>query len=335
MNRAHLFLSVSIATLAAGCEPTPDTPSDVRSGPRIIGHAPPPLPVPPDATLMVNPNRRVVSGAGEGRVGADTIKDSSGMLETKVWQCDSGASMAHQVVQCQVDPDFVLVGGGAWAIYGGAGALLTASYPVDLSILRTWEARSKDHIQSDPHFLRVYAFGLRVDGLSRDTLLGYISITQNTSDVTAHPVAAPDNLNDALPLGGGARVNYTGAGNLLTTLLAGSAASKDHVWSDPASITAYSLYIDTQVGSHPLTAFISNGGTSSDGGVQRAKVFKNPAYVATGIGALTSHNETAGGRLLTRIAPQSPGEFWVESKDHMVPDGGSTIALLYQIQARR
>lgn len=87
-----------------------------------------------------------------------------------------GGKSNKLIVHCSVDPDEVLVGGGC-ADYGssGNGALLTASYPEN-SALETWIAESKDHLGKDYHALYTYAIGMRLNGVSRNTLKSLMTL---------------------------------------------------------------------------------------------------------------------------------------------------------------
>jgi hypothetical protein len=121
----------------------------------------------------------------------------------------------HVFVDVSVPPDFVLIGGGAVVLeqmYPDA-ALLTASYPDNN--LSTWHAASKDHRFPFPHTLRGFAIGLKLKGLSRDELKKCIRVFTNTSGTDQYPnteVSVGDGYN---LIGGGAKINWSGEGNLL------------------------------------------------------------------------------------------------------------------------
>ncbi|NUS85706.1 MAG: hypothetical protein HOY75_23995 [Streptomyces sp.] len=140
--------------------------------------------------------------------------------------------------------DYVLVGGGFKVEWHGQGNLATASFPATET---SWKARSKDHLASDPANLRVYAIALK-----RNLPVGRVltSISRSDSTQTAHPAAVASVAPGYALTGGGAEVHYHGAGSLLwklepatTQTPSFSAASKDHLASDPSSLTAYSLGI--------------------------------------------------------------------------------------------
>ncbi|GAA2721898.1 MULTISPECIES: hypothetical protein [Streptomyces] len=139
--------------------------------------------------------------------------------------------------------DHVLVGGGFRVDWHGAGNLATASFPSSDS---TWQARSKDHGQSDPSSIRSYAIAL-----PRYLPVGRVDVARIPVDggPDAHPQATATLPPGYALTGGGGEVHWSGAGNLLWRLEPSrwapsfTAASKDHLWSSPATITAWALGI--------------------------------------------------------------------------------------------
>jgi hypothetical protein len=161
-----------------------------------------------------------------------------------VTRSDSGEA-PHPEAETGVSSEkFVLVGGGFRVDWRGAGNLGTASFP---STEFSWKARSKDHDISDPSNLRVFAIGIRRD-LPVGQVIGAISMAGSSQ--APHPAAVATVEEGFALTGGGAEVHFNGAGNLLWKLEPAtsrdpsfSAASKDHVDSDPSTITAYALGI--------------------------------------------------------------------------------------------
>lgn len=157
----------------------------------------------------------------------------------------TGESGSHTTADVQLAPDFVakggvLVGGGAFVNWQGAGNMLTASYPKDST---TWSANAKDHFESSPAPITVHAIGLRskVEGVSIE-----MKIKPFTSPITSHPTAKTSPDSGFTLVGGGALVTYAGAGNLLTASYPESSntwvvSSKDHLEGSPATITAYAI----------------------------------------------------------------------------------------------
>ena len=70
----------------------------------------------------------------------------------------TGVVAAHPAAQVCLDPAFTLSGGGAIDNWNGPGNLLTALYPQG----GCWVAAGKDHIDSSPASITVYAIGIRL-----------------------------------------------------------------------------------------------------------------------------------------------------------------------------
>lgn len=96
-----------------------------------------------------------------------------------------------------------------------------------------------------------------------------VQVLSATSGSEAHPrvAATAPILAPTHVVGGGARVDWTGAGNLLfnTSLAHGTrdwvAQSKDHLVSDAAGITSYVLYFDDPEQQYEVRAFYSASST--------------------------------------------------------------------------
>jgi len=131
-----------------------------------------------------------------------------------------------------------MTGGGAKVNWTSAGNLLTASYPIDQY---SWEARNKDHMIVSPAAITVYAIGIRRrDGgtILESRIFKYSGPKAQHPSVSVEP--------GFLLTGGGARVNWTGVGNILTSSYSAgdgtwNASSKDHSFADSATITAYAI----------------------------------------------------------------------------------------------
>jgi hypothetical protein len=294
--------------------------------------------LPPGSRVMVNPNRRLVgSPAGEGRVGAISISDGSGTVTAKIWMCANHSPVSHPVIQCAVDPEYVLVGGGAWAAASGAGGLLTASYPADPQNLTTWEGRSKDHLVGNPHLLFVFAVGLHLSGVNRPTLRSNIVVSQSTGGPANHPEATLPNQSDGfLDLSGGAIDNWGGAGNMLTLSFPWVARGKDHEVADPATITLYRIGISKVIAGfgelEQLYKLTNNAGST---GVVEAEATLDSGFVPVGFSGFSAFN--GAGRMLTRMGPADVNtvtRFIAASKDHVVADGGTTFMLLSQLRRK-
>jgi hypothetical protein len=193
------------------------------------------------------------SDSGELTVYAMALYDPDGLWEVKHFQATS-APEAHPHAEVNVESGFVMVGGGAEVHWNGEGNMLTASYPIletrDSKTSNTWKAQSKDHLESSPATITVYALGLR------SKIGDYIKINQNCENTTSpqlsHPseTAAPG--SEFVMVGGGAEVHWHDPGNMLTASYPNdsndwTAQSKDHLKSSPATITAYAVGIQVSV----------------------------------------------------------------------------------------
>jgi hypothetical protein len=157
---------------------------------------------------------------------------------------DSGVAPHPEAETGVPDDSFVMIGGGFRVDWHGAGSLSTASFPATEF---SWKARAQDHDISDPSNIRVYAMCIR-----RNLPVGrvVVSIERADSGQAPHPAAIVNAANGFALTGGGAEVHTAGPGNLLWKLEPSTnnnptfaVASKDHVDSSPATITAYAMGI--------------------------------------------------------------------------------------------
>ncbi len=101
--------------------------------------------------------------------------DASGTVTVRIKQC-APTPPQEITTTCPVDSGFVLIGGGAEILgEGSPGALLTASFP-DVG-LTTWTASSKDQNLFFPHQLSAYSVGLKLAGVSPQTLCSFMKVT--------------------------------------------------------------------------------------------------------------------------------------------------------------
>ncbi len=165
------------------------------------------------------------------------------MNNINVTFADSAAA-DHPEAFVSVPRGYVLISGG-FRVASYLGNLGTASFPDNDNA--TWRARSKDHLVADSTTIRVYAIGL-----SQLLPVGSVTVQigQQEFAKAEHPQATA-NLGQGFAItGGGAKVDYSGAGSLLWKLEPTqtdsqdfTAASKDQVEPDPATITSYVLGI--------------------------------------------------------------------------------------------
>jgi hypothetical protein len=238
--------------------------------------------------------------------------DGQTKIEISIWS-DYGSSqgannqywLGHESVV--VDPDFVLIGGGAKITdfsnsTAGVDALLYAAYPVNDNTFSTFTADSKDHYPgySYAHRLWVYAIGMKVYyydqssasfiAIPSSTLKSYMNITTATSSSSSAPDAFAAAPSGHTPLSGGAQLFYTlwtygrmlcATGMLNYSTNNSYGKGKDHISADPGIITSYCLSmrnINPHNTSQPL--FISN--VLQAIGSQTTHSYTNTATVSSG-----------------------------------------------------
>lgn len=153
-----------------------------------------------------------------------------------------------------------------------------------------------------------------------------VRVTSQTSSPAAHPMAVTGTKGPALRLGGGARANWTGGGSLLfnTSPTHGRnewvAEAKDHWISDPATVSAYMLYLDDPDHAYEVRTFTSASSAVSANPSARATV--PPGWVLTGGGCSVDwRSAQGGGSLLTGsypdVRPGGTADTWVcTAKSH-------------------
>lgn len=321
----------------------------------------------------INPNWRILQreprnpGRIESNALTQTWTDSSGQLETRVYECVSASPSSFQnSIGCQVEPDFILVGGGAWADYGsGAGAMLWETRPLD-GTLTTWVASSKAHIKDCNHILHTYAIGMRLKGnngayIPKSDLLNKhlfmvsktTSPAQHTPTFESNVVTFPDGqIAEPVFFGGGARDNWSCCGALLTMAGTGvgtqfnfphwRAAAKDHYRAELTTLTVYAIVAKQIAPSTPMSAFIPNfgsiytrwaGGAGAIVATGEAVAIADvePGFAMVGM-AGEARVISGEGRLLTGIRATGTwsGQVSVYSKDHRYVTSGRNFAMMME-----
>lgn len=264
--------------------------------------------------------------------------DPSGLVTLRVKTCSFVGPSQSPFAFCQVDPGFVLVGGGAEVEYpplACSGGLLTTSMPNGPS----WVARSKDHVAPCAHRLRAYAVGMKLDGMSSDILQSLVKVSSVTSSTASNaPSATVKATLGNWVLSGGATTNPPAGspGQLLTGsfpetvdgLPAWTATSKAHQLNAPMTVTSFAITIPVCLGNqwtaHPnycLTVSPLQAQGTSYSGYSVTQLSVPAGTLPLGVGGLARY--TGAGRMLTQMvplfAPGLPGAA-VTSKDHNVAD---------------
>ena len=165
-------------------------------------------------------------------------------ITVQLFTATSGVA-PHPSVELTVPAGYKIIGGGAFDHWSGEGSLLTASYPKGP---QTWFAAGKDHEKSDPASITAFALALYDPNNEWDVI-----IRQETSDPASHPQAVATLPGGYTLTGGGAFVDWHGAGNLLTASFPNSdnsweARSKDQDIPDPSPITAFAIGVKSRSG---------------------------------------------------------------------------------------
>ncbi|MFF3763934.1 hypothetical protein ACFYYR_07570 [Streptomyces sp. NPDC001922] len=228
------------------------------------------------------------------------------------------------------DGDMIAIGGGATAVNVPNGALLTASYPND--DLTGWTVSSKDHKVAQPHELVTYVIGLKVAGMTRDQLRQAVHVARADSGVAPHPEAEAGipSSSDYVLVGGGFKVNWSGAGNLATasfpsTDFSWKARSKDHMSSDPANIRSYAISLRRDLPAGRVSGAVARA-ESAQAAHPAAVATLPPGYALTGGGG-EAHWRSAGS-LLWKLEPStgSTPSFGAAAKDHLISDPSTVTA---------
>ena len=250
-----------------------------------------------------------------------TQTDASGKITVAVFERIAGAAQQHFIdFGIDVPPGFVAIGGGLEAANQPYGNLITASYPN--SNLSSWLVSSKDHSQPNPVKLKGYAVGLKVEGLSRDQLFSYITVNVNSSGWVQHPDIAAGIPSNYVMIGGGIKVNWTGAGNLATatypeTSFSWRAKSKDHSQLSPATTQVFAIAIKRYIVG--VGQFETNISSNTSSSAQHPGISTNvsPGYALVGCGAEV--HWSGAGNLLWKLKPATQGSQHgcdAASKDH-------------------
>ncbi len=244
-----------------------------------------------------------------------------------------------------VPEGYLCIGGFAWANpYHGGGTLLTMSAPLTgTNAFKGWRGEVKAHIYPDGYTnLVVSAIGIRLKDnngnyIPAEELKRHLQIISRTSSRAAHPSTFARLSSGYTLIGGGAKVNWSGAGNLLTqTYPLGNTwrvKSKDHVIASPATITAYAIGIKNNI---PNFGSITASTTSKCKNFPAYKTGsvldnspRNTGYGVTIGGAKITAN--GNGRLLTAISTGTDVS-WVKDKDHATPADGQLCAYTIAIK---
>jgi hypothetical protein len=251
-----------------------------------------------------------------------------------------------------VPQGFKILGGGALIDSVDPSNFLTASFPVDQ---RTWFAAGKDHEISSPASITVWAFAVEDPNDIWD-----VQIRSGTSAALSQPMVNVALTDDYVLTGGGAFVDYRGAGNMLTASFARTtdtsdnpdwyiweAHSKDHEILDPAHLTVYAIGI--RLRGAPVNSpgvanrlFLAATTVAEDKPELLVQVQGGGVGPLTGGGAFDEYGHGAG-NMLTACGPSDQtAKFWfVRGSDHRIASPakialwGITVDAVDTLQAER
>jgi hypothetical protein len=260
----------------------------------------------------------------------NTFHDASGKITVAVYKNVGNQPEPHFIEQEVLvgDGDMIAIGGGGVGIEN-PGAMLTASHPNnDLS---GWVVSSKDHEIDSPHQLITYVIGLKIAGMTRAQLHSSVFVSINDSGSADHTDMATGIPNDQFVMvGGGFRVDWSGAGNLGTasfpdTETTWRARSQDADIADPANLRVYAMCLRRNL---PVGQIHVSIGRADSIQAPHPFVVANvaPGFALVGGGAEV---RTAGpGNYLWKLEPSTDNSptFSAAAKDHIHPSPGVITA---------
>jgi hypothetical protein len=160
-----------------------------------------------------------------------------------------------------------------------------------------------------------------------------IHVFSATSSPAQHAVITVSVPTDYKIISGGARVNYTGAGNILTKSFPQGntwrAESKDMDIADPSTITAWAIAIHDPKNEWEVCF---NQKTSAAAPHPTIHVQLRADCALTGGGA--SANWTGAGSYLVSSSPDTDHGWFAAAKDHINPDPSTLTVFVLGVRAR-
>jgi hypothetical protein len=268
-----------------------------------------------------------------------TFDDSAAPVHIQIRACKSTTATAAHQVDCNVNAEYAVVGGGALpeaASGNAAKAYVTESRPVDP---RTWRASSVEP-SALAHDLTVYAIGMRLDGVNTQKLRDAIGL--KTATTTSTSVTVNVDSGKRL-LGGGALTapNSGVSGNLVLTATAWSgtsgwnARSRSESGTVPGTTQVTLLQLDKKIieGFGALEVQTRSGSArSTSGGTQTTSLSVTSGWALMSLGAFA--NTSSGPvRRITGIIPDATGRnVTVNTGDASGTSVGSTTPYLTQVR---
>ena len=240
--------------------------------------------------------------------------------------CAASTQTEYPTSIVEVPNGYKILSGGAKVVCQGDGELLTASYPIGDN---QWSAKAKDAVVPDKAILTVYAVAVYDPYNWLD-----VKVFSSVSTLVAHPTASISVDSDYAMTGGGAQTTYMGVGNYLTASYPASAgtwsvASKDHINSCPATITAYAIGVKWSstaqsrfFGLHAITTQYEQA--SSNPNAHPESTVAAPSGTTTVGGGAFVDCGAGEGNMLFQSFPLDANNWYAIAKDHEL----SSIATL-------
>lgn len=228
-------------------------------------------------------------------IAQNIFKDGTGKITIKIFKSQRlyGAKITAKAT---VEPDFVLVGGGAfidgWSV-SNRGAFIMESRPENN--LKDWVASSSHINPAECHFLTSYAVGMRLDGVSADVLRSKMKVFNQISGNSTSAISQL-NINNQpyILIGGGAKSNSSAP--LAASIAYGNswyAATMPTIQN--GSVTSYVIGIDKNFVNSSRLEILQVGGNSPfpQSSLSSQSVSVSQGRVITSIGGRTLISSTA------------------------------------------
>jgi serine protease len=172
------------------------------------------------------------------------------LLSHMTYRVSTGPYAQQTSATATMASGYTQIGGGFQVTSAGSGNLAWASYPTLLGGMTGWTAASKDHTSVSAGTIRSHSIGLRTNIPGIGLVSSSVNVSAESAYV-AHPAASVLLSTGHALTGCGAKVNWSGAGNLLwkikpissATQIGCEAGSKDQQFPSPATIQSYAVGI--------------------------------------------------------------------------------------------
>lgn len=172
------------------------------------------------------------------------------LLSHMTYRTSTSAYAQQPAVAVPMAPGYTQIGGGFQVTAAAPGNLAWASYPTTATgNVPAWSSASKDHGTTSPATIRSFSIGLRTNLPGVGVVSGTV-IASPASASSASPSASIAMTQGYALTSCGAKVNWTGSGNLLWKIkpLGGAQAacevgSRQHLYSSPATVEAFAVGI--------------------------------------------------------------------------------------------